>query len=324
MQAFVTGGTGFIGSHLIDALLLDEETTVRALIRDKKKWLEGKKFDAVQGNLHDLDALKKGMEGADYVFHLAAVVKAPTERVFMKENVEGAENVLRIAQKSGVKRVIFLSSLAAAGPASDGIPKRETDTPAPVSMYGKSKVAMENMVASNASSDQHISIIRPPSIYGPREENIYSFFKAASRGVAPIVGDGKFPQVCLLHVRDLVRGLLLAADKTEQGVHTYFISSEQWNTWNEIVAITSKILGRKIMPLKVSSKIVKKIAAGTEFIGNITGNYPILNKDKANEIALEWLCTPEKAKKELGYSQKIDLASGIHETLAWYKAHHWI
>lgn len=324
MRAFVTGGTGFVGSHLVDALLLDEETEVRCLVRKNPKWLEGKKVTQVQGDLHDIEALKKGIEGCEFVFHSAAATAAPDERSFMARNVEGTENVLRIAQKAGVKNLIVLSSLAAAGPTQNGQPISEDVPCRPVSLYGKSKMRMEQMLQDQADSDQKVSIIRPPAVYGPREENIYSLFKSASRGIAPIVGDGNRPRVSLVHVRDLIRGILLAADKSPTGVHKYFIASDQIYTWNQVTDILSALFGKKLWRPKVDPQMLKRISGLFESFGSLTGKTPMLNKDKAKELSLEWLCSIEKAKKELGFVPKVDLQRGFYETLTWYKAHFWL
>src|SRR5699024_9058219 len=100
MKAFVTGGTGFIGSHLVDALLDDNNyEEVHCLVRTTEKWLKGKPYTKIAGGLHDLSALKAGMKQADVVFHLAGVVKAAEQKTFQQINVDGTENIIRVAQK---------------------------------------------------------------------------------------------------------------------------------------------------------------------------------------------------------------------------------
>jgi nucleoside-diphosphate-sugar epimerase len=258
------------------------------------------------------------------VFHIAAATSAPDERSFMVRNVEGTENVLRIAQKAGVKNIIVLSSLAAAGPTVDGAPISEEVPCRPVSLYGKSKMRMEELIKDQAESDQRITIIRPPAVYGPREENIYTLFKSASRGIAPIIGDGNRPRVSMVHVRDLIRGILLAADKSKEGVSTYFISSDQIYTWNQVTDVLSSLLGKKLWRPKVDPRLLKNISGVLEAFGSLSGKTPMLNRDKAKELSLEWLCSVEKAKKELGFTPKVDLQRGFYETLSWYRAHFWL
>lgn len=324
MKAFVTGGTGFIGSHLAEALIdSNEYSDVRCLVRTSEKWLSGLNYKKISGDLNDLKALAKGLDGVDVLFHVAAIVKAPSKKEFTQANVDATENLVRLAQKKGVKNIVILSSLAAAGP-SDGSPKKESDKMNPVSMYGESKKEMEARVKVAADKNDSIKIIRPPAVYGPREDQIYSFFKSCSKGICPIVGDGNNPRVSLVYVSDLIDGILLAANKKDPGVHTYFISGEGTHSWNEIRAVTSKVLGKKTIPIKIKPKLVKKAAGLIENVASLFGMYPVINKEKANELILEWTCSSKKAEKELDYRSKISLAEGISRTIHWYKIHNWL
>lgn len=322
MIAFLTGGTGFIGSHLADALI-SQGIELRCLVRNQEKWLEGKDYKRVAGDLHDLDALKRGMKNADIVFHVAGIVKAPNALTFERENVQGSENVLRLAQKAGVKKMIMLSSLAAVGP-SAGVPLTENSPYNPVSMYGESKMHMEQMVYAQAKPDDSISIIRPPAVFGPREDQIFDFFRASAKGVSPIIGDGKTTRISMVFCADLVHGIVLAAQQNRPGVESYFISGEQTYTWDHIAELTAKALGRRIHKLHINPKYVERIASVNEFIGKLMGEYPTLNKEKAKELSLEWTCSVEKAKKSLNYREQTGLEKGIYQTLYWYKAHQWI
>jgi dihydroflavonol-4-reductase len=322
MKAFVTGGTGFIGSHLVDALLKYGHE-VRCLVRKNEKWLHGLNYHQIRGDLHDLIALKNGMEGSDIIFHLGAIVKAKNKSEFTYANVEATENVLRLARKAGVPKLVLLSSLAAAGP-SFNRPVTETDPMMPVSIYGESKKEMELMAQKLAGPEISVTIIRPPAVYGPREEQIYTFFKTAARGLCTIIGDGKSTRISLVHVDDVVRGLLLAADQQTQGVNTYFISSEETYTWHQIRDVTAEALGRKLFTVHIPPDMVKKIAGVVESTASFFGQYPVINREKAKELVLEWTCSVDKAKKELGYRQDVSLREGIHNTISWYRKHNWI
>ncbi|MTI88876.1 MAG: NAD-dependent epimerase/dehydratase family protein [Balneolaceae bacterium] len=324
MKAFVTGGTGFIGSHLVDQLIASETyDEIRCLVRNNEKWLTGKSFKKISGDLHNLHALAQGLDGVDVLFHIAAIVKAPTKKEFTHANVDATENIVRIAQKKGVKNIVLLSSLAAAGP-SKGVPVTENQGFKPVSMYGESKMEMEQRVHKTAKEDDSIKIIRPPAVYGPREDQIYSFFKAFSRGICPIVGDGNNPKLSMVYVSDLVDGIMKAAQKEDSGIYTYFISDEEVHSWNQIRHITQKVMGKKALPVKINPKLLKKAASLIEGLASLFGKYPVVNKEKANEMILEWTCTSQKANKELGYSAKVSLAEGISRTIHWYKKYNWL
>lgn len=322
MKAFITGGTGFIGSHLADTLA-SEGHEVRCLVRKNEKWLQGLDYTRIHGDLHDLVALGKGMEGVDVIYHLAAVVKAKKKSEFTYSNVEATENVLRLAMKARVPKIIILSSLAAAGP-SFNRPVNETDPLKPVSMYGESKKEMELMVNKLAGDKISVTIIRPPAVYGPREEQIYTFFKTAARGLCTIIGDGKSTRISFVHVMDVVRGMMLASEHQNPGVNTYFISSEETYTWHQIRDATSEALGRKLYTVHISPDMVKKIAGTIESAASFFGRYPVINREKANELVLEWTCSVDKAREELGYRQEVSLREGIHNTISWYRKHNWI
>lgn len=324
MKAFVTGGTGFIGSHLADYLIDDDAWgTVKCLVRSDEKWLEGKSYKKISGDLDSIKTIERALEDTDVVFHLAAIVKAPSQKEFIHANVEATENLLRLAQRNGVKKMVILSSLAAAGP-SNGEPLREDDEMDPVSTYGKSKKQMEEMIHDLADNDMSITILRPPAVYGPREDQIFTLFKMMSKGIAPIVGDGENPKLSLLYVQDLVQAIIKAAKQTEKGVNTYFVGGDRITNWNEIKDIVSTVLGKKSITLKIKPDWVKKIAGAVETTSALFGSYPVLNREKANEMILTWTCSHDKAAKELSYKPEFTLEEGISRTLRWYKKHNWL
>lgn len=324
MKAFVTGGTGFIGSHLVDSLIENgSHDEIRCLVRNREKWLAGKSYSRVTGDLFNITKLRKALEGIDILFHLAAIVKAPTMDEFARVNIEATENIVRIAGKSGVSKIVVLSSLAAAGPSS-GEPLTEEAPMMPVSMYGESKKQMEEMIHRIQTKDLSITILRPPAVYGPREDQIYTFFKMMNKRICPIVGDGKKPQISMIYISDLIKGIELASSDVTPGVHTYFLSGPEIYNWNQIKNVSSKVLGKKPFPLYIRPSFVKGIAGAVETTAGMFGSYPVLNREKAREMVLEWTCSSKKAMEELNYHPTISLNEGISRTIHWYKKHHWL
>lgn len=324
MKAFVTGGTGFIGSHLVDALIESPKwSEVKCLVRHKERWLEGKSFTTVRADLHSIRVLEENLEDIDVIFHLAGVVKAPSQKEFDHANVEATENLLRLAEKKGIKKLVILSSLAAAGP-SNSRPLTEDAPLKPISRYGKSKKRMENMIRDVAGKDMSVTVLRPPAVYGPREEQIFTLFKMMSKGIAPIVGNGEHPQLSIVYVQDVIQAILKAADQQQPGIHTYFISGEKIANWNQIREIVIKVLGRNNIPVHIKPEWVKKIAGVIETTASFFGTYPVINKEKANEMVLEWTCSSKRAENELHYKPEYSLEEGISRTLRWYKKHQWL
>ncbi|NBC25832.1 MAG: NAD-dependent epimerase/dehydratase family protein [Bacteroidetes bacterium] len=323
MKAFVTGGTGFIGSHLVDHLLRSGTySDIRCLVRSSKKWLKDKPVTVVRGDLHSVDAIGDALSDIDVIFHLAGVVSAPTPEQFRTANVDATEGLVRLADKYGVSNMVILSSLAAAGP-SNGHPKTETDPMKPVSMYGESKKEMEQIVERTAGSTMSVTVLRPPAVYGPREDQIFSLFKMMKYGLTPIVGDGNTPKLSMVYVSDVVHGIETAAQSETKGVSTYFISG-QITSWNEIKQIADTVFGRSSFAVNLKPGLVKKIAGVVETTASLFGSYPVINREKAREMILEWTCSDKKAQRELGYAPQVSLEEGISRTLHWYKKHNWL
>jgi dihydroflavonol-4-reductase len=324
MKAFVTGGTGFIGSHLVDELINREGANeIRCLVRSNEKWLSGKPYKPVRGDLFDTDQLRAGLEGVDVLFHIAAIVKAPEKSHFERANVQASEQLVRLAAEAGVTNLVLLSSLAAAGP-SQGQPLTESDPMKPVSMYGKSKKEMEERIMAIASDSMSIKIIRPPVVYGPREDQIFTWFQMANRRLCPMVGNGDHPRLSIVYVSDLIDAILKASDYTTPGVHTFFAGGPEIASWNRIRHLTSKILEKRTLPLYIQPGLVKRVASIVESTGAIFGAYPVLNREKAAEMIHEWTCNHEKATTILGYEPAVSLEEGLRKTLDWYKTNNWL
>ena len=325
MKTFVSGGTGFIGSHLVDTLISDNNVSeVRCLVRNREKWLKGKNYKLIKGDLHSISTLNKALEDVHTVYHLAGVVMAPDMKDFIRGNVEATENLLRVAMKCGVKKMIVLSSLAAAGPAN-GEPLTESDPMRPISRYGKSKKMMEEMIHNTAGNGLSVTILRPPAVYGPREDQIFTFFKLMNFGICPMAGDGKFPKISMVYVQDVIQGIKKAAlANNGDEISTYFISGPDIYDWNTIRNVTSTVLNKKTIPIRISPTVIKKISSIIETSASFFGKYPVFNKEKANEMTHEWTCSNSRAKSKIGYKPEYSLEEGISRTIRWYKKNHWL
>ena len=207
MKALVTGATGFIGSHLVEALV-QRGAQVRCLVRDKRHlgWVKDSPVEFVVGNCQEKDSLKQAVQDVDQVFHLAGVTTAVKEKTYFEVNGLGTENLVQacIENNTRLKKFIYLSSQAAAGPGLSGGKKNESDPCEPVSPYGKSKLLGEKLALSH-SHELPLLILRPCAVYGPRDKGFYAVFKCLSKRIKPCLS-GHDQHISMCYVQDLVRG----------------------------------------------------------------------------------------------------------------------
>jgi nucleoside-diphosphate-sugar epimerase len=326
MNVFMTGGTGFVGSFLAESLLKSGHK-VRCLVRKESNlhWIADLDVDCYYGSLYDKDSLIRGMKGCDSIYHVAGVTKARTEDEYFRGNYEGTKNVIDAAfkYKKKISRFIHVSSQAAVGPSPTLIPIDESHPANPLTFYGKSKWAAEEYVQSLLGK-MPITIVRPPAVYGPRETDILEFFRTVKFGVIPQLG-GSDKYLSLIHVKDLVRGIMIAGEHEKSVGNTYFITSPEPYSWEEISRITLNILQKKGFRVPLPVPLIKTVAAVSERIASLTKKPALVNKQKVIEMEQDfWTCSPNKAKKELGFEAEIGLENGIRETLIWYKEQKWL
>lgn len=316
----MTGATGFVGSHLLD-LLAEEQWRVRATVRPSSDTsrLERHGAEVVVTSLHDERALRHAVRDCDVVFHLAAATRARTEADYERVNVDATRALMRAVQAEGGRRVVYLSSLAAAGPAVDGRPVSESDTPRPVTAYGRTKLAGERICLDSAEA----LALRPPAVYGPRDRDLLTFFRFARLGLMPVPSGPDRP-VQMVHVRDLARATLLAARApVRHGV--YNVAEAAIHAWSEVVAMIEAAVGRRARRITVPRAAVRAAAALAEAGAALVGGATIFNRDKARELlAPGWLCDTDRAERDLGFEARIPLRKGIEETAQWYARRGWL
>ncbi len=327
MKALVTGARGFIGSHLVAALLA-RGFEVHCLLRQKKTaptWLQGLPIHAIEGDILDPASLSEAVKNMDYVFHLAGLTKALSREQFYQANVDGTVNLLEAARKSNpaLKRFVLVSSLAAAGPSLDGRPLKETDPPRPVSNYGASKLQAEQAAQAYAP-DIPISVVRPPAVFGPRDTEVFTFFKFVRRGWWPIMSGGpRFTS--LIYVKDLARGLVQMAQSEAAVGQTYFLCNDQFYSWEELAKFIAEIFFKELHTIVLPIPLAFVAAAVSEFYGRISRKPAALNLDKFRELkATHWICTNSKAKMEWEFRADYDLDDALAETVDWYQENGWL
>ena len=327
MKVLVTGGTGFVGSHVIDELL-KKKYQIRAIARKSSntKWLKGKDVEIFTASLDDKDSLISAMEGIEGVLHIGGLTAARDLEEFMKGNLGGTKNLLEAAKvyKNNIKRFLYCSSQTVMGPAkSINEPSKEEDVCNPLTSYAKSKREAELYVLSNLK-EFPITIVRPPAVYGERDSAILTFFQAMNNRLGTMIGfDEKY--VSMVQVRDLARGIVMAFESEKAIGETYFISSKEFYTWPQIIKITENVMAKKALKLRLPHCLVLTIAGISGFFGKFASKPPVLNYEKGIDITQRyWICSPDKAKRDFGYEQEISIEQGIADTVKWYKDNKWL
>lgn len=323
----VTGGSGFIGSHLVDSLLAQGHE-VRALVRrtSNLRWLVGKDVRLVEGDVRDAATLEDFLRDADYVYHIAGVVKARDRNEYFDGNVRATEHMLDGTRRfaPNVRRFLYVSSQTLAGPSpSLDRPVREEDTPRPLTTYAESKLAAEDAVRAVGDA-MPWTIVRPPAMYGPRDTEIFIYFQTISRGLDSMIGfDDK--RLSLLHSDDLVRGMQLAAEADVSVGETYYISSEEFYSWPQVGRITAEVMKKRTFTVRIPHTAVYSLAAVAQSVAALQRKAATLNIEKARDITQRyWTCDVSKAKRDLGYRQQMSLEEGIRNTVEWYRAQGWL
>lgn len=320
MKALVTGAAGFIGSYLAEALLM-RGYEVTCIVRGTSdlKWIEHLDLKYISCDLADVDYCADRVQGFDYIFHLAGLTKARSEREFFSANAECTGKLAKIAAKgnSGLRRFVYVSSLAAAGPCNDGVPLREDCEPKPVSFYGKSKLEGENAVL-RYRGQMPVTIIRPSAVYGPRDSDFLVMFRMVKNGIFPYWGEAFYS---MIYVEDLVDGIIMSAENNEAVDETFFLSDEMVYTNGDVIKAMSAALETKPFKIRLPLSLIPFFA----FLGEKFNKKSIINSDKMREIRFSnWTCDVGKAKSELGFSSKTTLTEGVKWTADWYKIHRWL
>lgn len=334
MRAFVTGGTGFVGSHLVEALLARGHE-VACLARNPAKvaaLFDRKKPEIVPGDLTDAEALRRGCARADLVYHVAGLTAARSSSELFAVNRDGTRRVLEAAAQAApsLSRFVYVSSLSAAGPSRPGVPVTETDPPHPVSDYGRSKLAGEELVRA---ATLPWTIVRPPTVYGPRDVELLRMFKLAQWSILPVVGD-RAQELSFVYAEDLAAALVAVTGAPAQG-KTYFACHPEVCT----AATTAFAIHRAVQqvsgarPRRASGPFLFPIPApitraalwiaGTT--ARVAGRATLLSPDKAAEFLAEgWTCSTAALERDTGWRATTDLRTGLEATARWYQTKGWI
>jgi dihydroflavonol-4-reductase len=325
-KALVTGGNGFVGSHLVEALLKKGYEVV-CLVRNKSdlRFLSGLQVEYKYGDITDKSSLIEPLKGAVFVFHVAGITRSKNKAEYFRVNASGTRNLLQacLLTNPSVEKLVYVSSQTAAGPGKDLHPIDENAKCEPINNYGKSKLKGEKEVL-NFKDKLPVTIIRPPAVYGPRDKDILYFFQMINKGIIPSFGL-KESYLSLVYVKDLVQGLILAAESQKSSGQIYFLTDGKTYSWSEAFGIVRDSLGVKAIRLRIPKSVLVTFAFFSEAFTRLLGKTPLLHLGRAKELCQRfWICDISKAKTELGFLPEYDLEKGAFETANWYKENKWL
>ncbi len=322
MRAFVTGGSGFIGSHLIDALIRDG-WQVRALSH-RRSLLQADRIEVLSGDICDRAVLVEGLKRTDVVFHLASALgsTAISKGEFSRINAQGTAAVLEAASARPVLRIIHVSSAGVLGAVRPGDIADESYPPRPASIYDWTKLEAEKMALRAATEGMDIIVVRPGWAYGPRDRRTFKLIKTIDKKKIILMPRGKARQTPV-YVDDLVRGFLLAAQSGKKG-EIYHLAGKEILTAGEIVEAIAAICAKKRPPLFLPLFPAAVAALLLEKLYSPLMKEPPLNRSKLSFFSHSKPLSVQKAHKELGFSPLVDFHRGISLTVTWYRDQGWL
>lgn len=337
-RVLVTGASGFIGPHLVRALC-ERGDRVTCLVRRSSDLsaLEHTGAVFVYGDVTEATSLTEPISQIDCVYHLAGQTRAFHPDQFYAVNEGGTRALARAcARRESPPTLVMVSSIAAAGPSDEAIPRREDDPPTPVSHYGRSKLAAERAAAEYAS-EIPVTIVRPAWVFGEGDRDTLELFRWVARGVhlVPVQPRRRYS---LLHAADLANLLIQAAALGERrpppdeepappGKGVYFAASQERPTYVELGRLVADALGRhRIWTVSMPPLLTRVVAVCVEAKARLLRQPPgIVNPDKAREgLVGSWVCSAEKACGQLGFSTAFTLAERLRQTAIWYREQGWL
>jgi len=338
-RVLVTGATGFIGSHLAEALVARGDE-VTALVRKTSRVdrLRSLGVALAYGDVTDPASLPAAVDGQSIVYHLAGLTRSLQVRDLYEVNREGVRNVAQAcADRLDSPVLVVVSSLAAAGPSRSGRLRTEGDPPKPVSHYGRSKRAGEQE-AEQFADRVAITIVRPPIVFGEGDKASFQLFRSVAKSRIHLVPGFAPRRFSLIHAADLAELLILAAQRGSrlappgegrEGPNApgyYFAACDEHPTYYQLGNLIGRALGRRwTLPIPFARPVVWLVGAVGDLIGRTRGDQVVLNVDKAREAtAGAWACSPQKAHDELGFSVRVPLANRLRQSAEWYREAGWL
>lgn len=317
---FLTGATGFVGSHVAEALVRSG-FRVRCAIRTTSdvRWLRGLPVEAIETTTIDLSstaALSESLNDVSHVVHAAGITRASSDSDYYAVNADVTQIVAEAAVRASVERFVLISSLAARGPDGSG---------GPASAYGASKLESEMrlqaVVASGGSMEPRV--LRPGGVYGPRDKDLLPLFQVARSGYVPVPwGVGRLQPV---YAADVATAVLQALDVESDEGGPFHLGGPEIHTWEEIAEALGAAIGRTVRPVRVPAALFLAAGSLSELAAFIRRRVPDLDRRRARDLTrLDWTCELGPVERELGWRPQVSLRQGLAEAADWYREAGWL
>lgn len=317
----VTGGTGFIGSSLVERLV-KEGHEVRCLVRKTSNlnFLNKLSVELIYGDIEDISSVERALDGVEVVYHIAGILGrwGIPEETYWQTHVKGTKNMLDAVLKRDIERFIHCSTAGVLG-AIKKLPANESYPYNPSTIYENTKAEAEKIVLEY--HDKYgipVTVIRPELVYGPRDLHTLKLFKAIKKGFFPIIGNGNntwHP----VYIDDLIEAFVLCVNKKATG-NAYLIGGESYVTIKELTSSIANALDVQPPRIYIPIKLVNILANMMEYSAKILNFDPPITKSRVKFLTESRGSTSAKAKTELGYTSSVGLEVGLRRTIEWYQA----
>ncbi len=322
----LTGGSGFLGSH-IARVLIGRGYRVRAAVRPTSdlRWLRHEHIETVTADLTVLDDCVPLVRGTRGLIHCAGLVTADEDQAYQRANVATTRTLLTACRQEwhpqGGAPFVLISSLAAHGPAPRERPAREDDPCRPITGYGRSKAAAEQL-ALHPDHPFRVAVLRPPALYGPRDRGFLPLVKMARRGWTARFS-GPLQALSLVHGHDAARAAVTLLEHTA-ATGVFFVDDGKCGyTWDELAAALGTACGRKVRSLSIPLGLLKFLAAMLRPLPG--GGISVLRRDRIRDLeAPGWVCDGARLREVTGFKAEFDAATGFADALKFYRERQWL
>jgi nucleoside-diphosphate-sugar epimerase len=327
MKVFLTGASGFVGSHVLDLLRAGGHEVSILLQRTSDTRFISRHLPEVTvrlGSVDDLSVLTEAMSGVDAAIHCAGKTKALHSSEFYRVNQAGTRNMVMAANacRESLGHLIYISSQAVSGPGDLSRPAEETEDPRPVSVYGHSKQLGEIEIRRHCRVPW--TILRPAAVYGPRDAEFLPVFRKVKQRVMPLLSGAK-RALNMIYGPDVAAAVLCSLTHERSAGGTYHVAAEPPCTDEEFMQEIAAQLQVRPVRIRIPRSGLYLACVAQEVLSWATSRPNILSRQKLPELlAPGWVCSTDRIRQDLGFTAPTALKEGVVRTLEWYRREGWV